>query len=167
MNLLRLLFFSDDGTCKHCVALLFSLCSFCERHSDRGIESCTDRACPWDKPRKTSHPVVVQNLSYSLKPNQSDVKDKFVPVSNEQDQNNNTHVDIKDLYKACRKFGSVFVHTLDPPPGLSEDEDDDELNIETLSCLNEIISNFKEGKESVENEDILNHIRTIFTDEII
>lgn len=164
-------FFSDDGTCKHCVALLFALSSFCERHRDRGTESCTDKGCSWDKPRKVSHPVVVQNLSYSLKPDHCDLKDKFIPVSNEntcsEDENNN--INIKSLYKACKKFGSVFVHTIDPLSDTSDSEDGDDVDkqFEDLSCLWDIIADYKNANDSVQNEDILNHIQGIFNPQLI
>ncbi|KAK3092035.1 hypothetical protein FSP39_024614 [Pinctada imbricata] len=42
----------DNGMCKHCVAFLFGLSSFSDRHKDRGIEVGTDVECVWDKPRQ-------------------------------------------------------------------------------------------------------------------
>lgn len=44
-------FSRDNGTCTQCVAFLFSLTSFWERHRDRGTEVGTDTQCVWNKPR--------------------------------------------------------------------------------------------------------------------
>lgn len=45
------IFFRNNGTCTQCVAFLFSLTSFWERHRDRGTEVGTDTQCVWNKPR--------------------------------------------------------------------------------------------------------------------
>lgn len=52
-----LLYFRGNGTCKHCVALLFSVMGFCDRHKDRHTEACTDIECSWDRPKKTKEPA--------------------------------------------------------------------------------------------------------------
>ena len=50
------------------VALLFSLESFCERHHrDRATVVGTDETCVWDKPRRESAPVLLQNLQLGKK----------------------------------------------------------------------------------------------------
>lgn len=46
----------DNGTCTQCVAFLFSLTSFWERHRDRGTEVGTDTQCVWNKPRIRNDP---------------------------------------------------------------------------------------------------------------
>lgn len=43
------IFFRNNGTCTQCVAFLFSLTSFWERHRDRGTEVGTDTQCVWNK----------------------------------------------------------------------------------------------------------------------
>ena len=58
----NLLFFRDDGTCKHCTALLFALTDFCGRHMDRNTQAVTDRPCIWDVPRKISVPKKIDDL---------------------------------------------------------------------------------------------------------
>lgn len=53
----HLYFFSrDNGTCTQCVAFLFSLTSFWERHRDRGTIVGTDTQCVWNKPRIRNDP---------------------------------------------------------------------------------------------------------------
>lgn len=44
------------GVCKHRVAYIFSLSSFCERHQDKSAEVCTDVPCTWNKPRRITLP---------------------------------------------------------------------------------------------------------------
>lgn len=55
---------ADAGCCKHVVCLLFSVESFIGARADKGKTSCTDEPCLWNKLRKESHPVPVQNLDY-------------------------------------------------------------------------------------------------------
>ncbi|XP_070557660.1 uncharacterized protein [Ptychodera flava] len=52
----------EHGTCKHCVGLLFSLHDFDGRHKDRGTEMATDVPCKWDKPRKVSTPMEIDDI---------------------------------------------------------------------------------------------------------
>ena len=54
--------FRDDGPCKHCVALLFSLSSYSDRHRDRFTETCIDQEFQWDKPKKTSVPMEIDDI---------------------------------------------------------------------------------------------------------
>ncbi|KAJ8310010.1 LOW QUALITY PROTEIN: hypothetical protein KUTeg_011875 [Tegillarca granosa] len=56
----------DDGTCKHCVALLFAVAEFCERHQDRHTLVGTIMECKWDKPRTRSEPVEVNDIDVRL-----------------------------------------------------------------------------------------------------
>lgn len=53
---------SDDGTCKHIVALLFSCVEFVTRHSDRHIAVGTDLQCKWDHTRQESKPMRITDL---------------------------------------------------------------------------------------------------------
>ena len=56
------LFDSDNGTCKHCRALLFTLDDFSKRHKDRHNEVGTDIPCVWTKPRKVSEPETINKI---------------------------------------------------------------------------------------------------------
>ena len=47
------------------VALLFSLTLWSERHVDRNTETCTDRKCKWDVPRKESKPKLFDEIEQS------------------------------------------------------------------------------------------------------
>ena len=55
---------SDDGSCKHVVALLFAIEDFTNRRLDKGTSVGTDKPCEWTKPRRTSVPVKVEELDY-------------------------------------------------------------------------------------------------------
>lgn len=50
------------GTCKHCVALLFAVNDFCNRHKHGGTEVGTDIECVWDKPRNESFAMEVDDI---------------------------------------------------------------------------------------------------------
>lgn len=47
------------------MALLFSLSLWSERHIDRNTETCTDRKCIWDVPRKESKPKLLDEIEQS------------------------------------------------------------------------------------------------------
>lgn len=47
------------------MALLFSLSLWSERHIDRNTETCTDRKCIWDVPRKESKPKLLNEIEQS------------------------------------------------------------------------------------------------------
>ncbi|XP_070560516.1 uncharacterized protein [Ptychodera flava] len=55
---------ADDGRCKHCIALLFALQDFNERHCDRSAETSTDQPCKWDVPRHTSRPMKILEIDF-------------------------------------------------------------------------------------------------------
>ncbi|XP_062620989.1 uncharacterized protein LOC134282605 [Saccostrea cucullata] len=152
---------ADDGTCKHCVALLFSLQSFSERHKDRGEETCTDKPCKWDKPRITSHPVTVEEISFRRNSSHPDKKDNYNPVSN---QRHISHREItKILYKTCKHYGSVFMHTVDPPSDDSSDEEDS-LEIKELS---DIISDYKQQNPIGNENELIDYLRKIHSKDVI
>ncbi|XP_061190782.1 uncharacterized protein LOC133198830 [Saccostrea echinata] len=105
---------ADDGSCKHCVALLFALHDFSERHQDRGTKVCTDTPCKWDRPRQASNPVTTQNIDFGKK----DIRDSYQPFSdNAIDLHLKPYRDnlMKSLYKVCKKHGSVLTYTMEPP----------------------------------------------------
>lgn len=63
-NFILLFSCSDDGSCKHAVAVLFALADYIERNTDKGTAVGTDEPCTWTKPRKASMPVRVEDLDY-------------------------------------------------------------------------------------------------------
>ncbi|XP_069109357.1 uncharacterized protein [Argopecten irradians] len=112
----------DNGTCKHCVALLFSLSSFGTRHKDRSTEVCIDVECVWDKPRKTSEPMEIEHIDIRSDPSTSA---PYVPTRN----NYTPHLSCtsqreveKELYEMCKGTDGLLLQTLDPPSDEGEDE---------------------------------------------
>ena len=63
-NFLLFFHFSDAGSCKHVVCLLFAVEAFIRKQMDNGKATCTDEPCMWNRPRKESHPVQAQNLDF-------------------------------------------------------------------------------------------------------
>lgn len=58
---------ADDQGCKHFAALLFALSSYTDRHRDRHTQVGTDTTCIWDKPRKESQPMEVDDIDIRIK----------------------------------------------------------------------------------------------------
>ncbi|XP_070550275.1 uncharacterized protein [Ptychodera flava] len=54
---------AEHGSCKHCVALLFSLQDFSDRHCDRHTATGTDVPCYWDRPRQESRPLPIDDIN--------------------------------------------------------------------------------------------------------
>lgn len=116
----------DNGTCKHCVALLFSLSSFCERHRDRGTQVGTDLQCQWDKPRKKSNPKKITDIDMRVDVTNplptsatAAVYDPIVPTV----QNPPVNLE-KEIYKLCKGTGALLLQTL---YDASYESDDDVL----------------------------------------
>ena len=61
---MHIFLYSDDGSCKHVVALLFAVEDFTTRRLDTGTAVGTDKPCEWTKPRRTSVPVKIEELDY-------------------------------------------------------------------------------------------------------
>ncbi|XP_021353601.1 uncharacterized protein LOC110450420 isoform X2 [Mizuhopecten yessoensis] len=124
---------SDDGTCKHCVALLFALSASCDRHKDRSTEVGTDVACVWDNPRRTTTPLEIEHIDTRV--------NKVTPVPKSATASNyNPMVRTeclskrqveKEVYLLCKKSDSVLLQTLDPPS--DDDSSDDEIFPPTLT----------------------------------
>ena len=74
------IFFSDDGGCKHVVAMLFSLMDWGERHLDRNTESCTDVPCAWDFPRRESKPKKMDDIKMTDKERVHPSQNNYNPV---------------------------------------------------------------------------------------
>ena len=70
---------SDDGSCKHVVALLFACNSFTNRHIDRHTLTGTDRKCLWDKPKTESKPSEIDDLPFYEK-SDLNLKHTYAPL---------------------------------------------------------------------------------------
>ncbi len=114
------IFFSDDGTCKHVVCLLFTLASFWENRKDNNSEVCTDVPMVFTKPRKQSEPVPVVDLDYRQNKSASkkNTCDSYKPVKGLTD------TDIKGIQDSIaelcrlRKPDDLLLTLTDPPPAV-------------------------------------------------
>lgn len=112
--------FRDDGTCKHCVALLFSLSSFPDRHRDRFTEACTDQECQWDKSKKISVPMEIDDIDIRVDQS-SDAPIVPIPKNNVPYSINIPMREIeKEVFPLMKGSNAVLLHTMDPP---SDDSD--------------------------------------------
>jgi hypothetical protein len=119
-------FFSEHGTCKHCVALLFALANFNDRHKDRHTLVGTDLECKWDKPKKTTEPMEIDKIDIridrSSRPPMVAISKNYRPMA---DLHNKSQREIeKKMYKLCKNTGAVLLQTLDPPSDESDIEND-------------------------------------------
>lgn len=55
-KLINIYIYIYNRVCKHRVAYIFSLTSFCVRHQDKSAEVCTDVPCTWNKPSRITLP---------------------------------------------------------------------------------------------------------------
>lgn len=120
--------FRGNGTCKHCVALLFSLVSFSDRHKDRYSEACTDTVCMWDKPKKTSEPMEIDNIDLQ-KNTTTDKKDMPTPKNYSPCGEINLREVEKNVFTLFKSSNSLLLQVLDPP---SDDSSSDEMDVPTL-----------------------------------
>ena len=148
-------FFRVNGTCKHCVALLFSLVSFNERHKDRHSEACTDTMCTWDKPKKTSEPMEIDNINLQR---DTTKKKKITPTTKNYSPCGqiNSRVVEKDVYSLFKSSNSLLLHVLDPPS--DDNSSEDEIDIPTLK--NAMLAMPK-------NSSVLEHLRNTFTSDAL
>ena len=124
------IYFSDDGGCKHVVALLLDLISFTERHKDRGTLVGTDSACKWDKPRKESKPMKIVDIDFSRHGEKNPQKKQTVANANKQ----NEKTFINFLKTSCPSAGALKILTDSESDG-SETESDSEADQPTLRML--------------------------------
>ncbi|XP_076095702.1 uncharacterized protein LOC143066777 [Mytilus galloprovincialis] len=148
---------AGNGACKHCIALLFSIESFSERHRDRFTQACTDVVCTWDKPKKKSEPMEIDEMEIrrdtSTKLKRTPMTKNYKPASTME------HRSIeKDLYKLFSGTDSLVLQVLDPPSDASEDEA--EAEIPTLSDAVSSCS-LSEGKS------LASYLQTVYSDSII
>ena len=121
----------DNGTCKHCVALLFAVSDFCCRHKDRSTEVGTNVECVWDKPRNESTPMEVDDIDIRT---DMSVPKKITPIHTvyKSNVNNVTHNDVKTKLKnICKGSKALILQTLYDTGDNSED-DSDSLEIPTV-----------------------------------
>ena len=141
------------------MALLFSVVSFLERHKDQHSQSCTDIECVWDKPRKSSQPMEVDDINIAH--DQSAVRaieptpTHYMPVSTDEADQRNLEVEVYNLF-STHKPSSLLLLTLDPPSNESSFDD----GIATIT-MQEAMSTCSSGT------DVEAHLRNIFTNEVI
>lgn len=151
------IFCSDNGTCKHCVALLFAVNDFCTGHKDRGTEVGTDIECVWDKPRNESTPMEVNEIDIrtdtsvpkKIAPTHLNYKStKNIPSSNE--------IKIK-LKNICKGTNALLLQTLYDEGDQSDDENC--LNIPTiLDVTKSNPSNIFDALKSILTKDVIKEI---------
>ncbi|KAK3091881.1 hypothetical protein FSP39_023407 [Pinctada imbricata] len=129
----------DDGGCKHVVALLFSLAQWSERHTDRNTETCTDRKCVWDVPRKVSMPKLLDEIELSSN------RSRVLPLESMYDPT------VKQSNSEIEKM--VFNLVADTDAQILEVLDTDETNVnDTIlqtnvpETLKDFMVNFKQGE---------------------
>ncbi|XP_062577470.1 uncharacterized protein LOC134239315 [Saccostrea cucullata] len=149
---------ADNGACKHCVAFIFSLSSFCERHRDRSTEACTDIQCVWDKPRKKSVPSEISNIDLRIDQSQ---QPSIVPTLCNYDprvpaQEIPSHE--KDFYNLCKGTDALVLQTL------YSEEFDSEDDSETV--LPSMTDAFKDIN-SVDIDSVTNKLKDIFNSRVI
>ncbi|XP_070547577.1 uncharacterized protein [Ptychodera flava] len=133
---------ADDGSCKHCVALLFSLSSFTDRHKDRHTEAGTDRVCTWDKPRRESAPMVIDDIDIRTNRTVPLPPEPLIDTYNPAISNPLlTPDEIRSyMYNACAGTNSLLLQTLDT---MSDDDD----SSEKPKTMFEFVSGFKTSSE--------------------
>ncbi|XP_062576556.1 uncharacterized protein LOC134238447 [Saccostrea cucullata] len=148
---------ANDGSCKHCTALLFSLCSFNERHKDRHTLVRTDVLCSWDKPRSASRPEKIQNVqvhnSNSAAENvqHGPCHTVYNPCKGLQ---NEREIE-KKLFDMCKDSNSLLLETLDPPSDYEDTSED-------IPGLHEVVK-----EASLKNISVTSHLQALFDPETI
>ena len=101
--------------------------------------------------------MTVQDLAFGKK----DKRDTYKPLSNNNERPSKEDI-TNSLFKVCKKYGSVFTHTVDPP---SDDSDNDDHNYNYLS-LQDIIQHYRTGHDTIEKQEFVQHLCTIHTPEM-
>lgn len=111
---------SDDGSCKHVVALIFALADYNDRRTDKNTAVGTDLPCEWSRPRSESKPVKVTDLDYR---HTKDGAKKPGPIPClYRPLRNITNTDLCGIKTKIRKLcqeeapDSLFLTLTDPPP---------------------------------------------------
>jgi hypothetical protein len=113
--------FSDDGFCKHVVAVAFGVSDWCRRHGDRNTEVCTDRLCEWDQPRKQSRPLKLDEIPHSNKDNFGPIPSRY-SVSTNFVKKSDRDVE-KSLYRLVKGSDTQIIEGLEPPSDDSGEEE--------------------------------------------
>lgn len=113
---------ADDGSCKHCIALVLAVQNFCERHQDRNTEVGTDSGCKWDKPRKRSEPTLLKDIQYGK---QEQCREIFTPNKEELESKSQKSLE-NMVYRLCKGTNALFLQTTEPPSDDSDSDSDDE-----------------------------------------
>ncbi|KAK3086709.1 hypothetical protein FSP39_022335 [Pinctada imbricata] len=148
----------DSGACKHCVALLFSLVSFSDRYKDRFTEACTDIGCVWDKPKKATEPMEIDEIDIRRDTSETSIKKPtpdcktYVPSCSFSRENVE-----KELCELFKNTDSLVLQILDE----SSDESDKECDASCIPTMSEALSSLSE------KANINGHLQNIYSDEII
>ena len=129
------------------MALLFALVDFSDRHHDRHTQVGTDIACVWDRPRISSQPMEIDDISLRIDDDEPSHKEptqaNFDPRSS---VNVNTPHNVEKLvHKLCRGTGAVFNHILSDSSADSSDEDMLPLSVDEVAKNNRIYHHTVEG----------------------
>lgn len=123
----------------NCVAFLFSLTSFCERHRDRETEIGTDTQCILDKSRKKSNPQEIIDIDMRVDQTQvistAATTNSYDPIGQVQDPQNYLK---KKFYELCGGTVALVLQTLHDDTFESDDFDDDNEILPTMAdaCKN-------------------------------
>lgn len=147
------------------MALLFALQQWSTRHTDRHTVTGTDVTCVWDKPRKTSQPLKIDDLESSLKKPRLQLEPSVINyrASRKELLLSNKIIE-KRLRKICKNAGAMALHTLSD----SSDESENETSGNPPTML-ELGSYCKEHDKDMTNEFLKSHydLDTINTLKII
>ena len=150
--------FSDDGTCKHCTALLFAVADFSDRHFDRNTTVGTDEPCKWDQPRKVSAPSKIDDINIT----HDQIQDKVNPTLNTYQPSLYPDTSFEsvetDIIKLCKDTGAVLLHLFDPLPG---EDDSIENSLPTMVSVASKLNN------SDTDESFLDILRANVTKDVI
>ena len=142
--------------------MLFSLLSFLERHKDQNSQSCTDVECIWDKPRKISLPMEVDEINIthdqSADRPMEPTPTNYTPVPAAAATHRNIEVELYNLVSE-HKPKSLLMLTLDPPVNLGlESSTTDDVVVMTM---HEAVASCSSGVEMV------THLKNVFNSDMI
>ena len=118
------------------MALLLSVLDFVSRHKDRSTLVGTDITCKWDKPRKQSVPIKINDIDFrrqtgiAIPP--APKVDQFTPIP---EQSNAVNVKLEtDMVKLLKSQNSnaVFLHLLSDSDDSSQTESEDETELPNM-----------------------------------
>ncbi|CAC5420151.1 unnamed protein product [Mytilus coruscus] len=129
----------------------------CVAHRDRFTQACTDVESIWDKPKKKSEPMEIDEIEIRR---DTSTKQKRTPMTkNYKPASTIEHRGIeKDLYTLFSGTDSLVLQVLDPPSDASEDEAEAEI-----PSLSDAVSScsLSEGKS------LASYLQTVYSGDII